>query len=350
MKKEIMITTGSNCHPPQSCGRSTMTTFLACLIALSLWFACWAAGVEAGDDAVPAKPAAGPRPELLSQLEWTAGYGYRMDEFNWHIAGSMNGTNPDILSELTWRDLSVHQLRVGMRLQRASGLYLRSHLHCGTIVEGENQDSDFNEDDRQDEYSRSVNQADQGRTWDFSMGLGYPVFSDPDWLSLAPVVGVSHHQQELHMTDGYQVIPARGSFSGLDSSYHARWTGPWLGVDLTLKLEKISRRLRSMSLFAVFEHHWAEYRATADWNLRTDFEHPKSFEHEANGQGDRWMVGLKNRLTRGSTFSIFYEAQRWDTGHGVDRVYLAGGRTVETRLNDADWRSECFGIEFAVRF
>lgn len=279
-----------------------------------------------------------------------AGYAYRTDQFNWDIAGTIDGTDPNILSELTWEDVSVHQFRVAMRLQRAKALYLRSHVHYGVIVEGENQDSDFREDDRQEEFSRSVNQSDKGHTWDISLGIGYPIFSNADSLSLAPVVGFSHHQQELHMTDGYQVIPPQGSFSGLDSSYHAKWSGPWVGVDLNFNLKAISRRLRSMMVFAVYEHHWAEYRATADWNLRTDFQHPRSFEHEANGQGDRWMVGLQSRLTPGASLRFYYEEQRWDTAHGIDRVYLAGGRTVETRLNGVDWRSRSVGVDVVIRF
>lgn len=282
--------------------------------------------------------------------EIIVGYGYRTDELNWNIAGTLDGTDPNILSELTWKDLTIHQVSLGVRVHNVSGLYMRNYFGYGVIIDGENQDSDFRDDDRQNEFSRSTNQADEGTTWDFSIGLGYPIPFDSDVLSFAPVIGYSYHQQELNMTDGCQVIPYQGAFSGLDSTYNAKWIGPWVGVDLNLKLKKSSRFFQLMKLYFGFEHHWADYQATADWNLRTDFQHPKSFEHEADGQGDKWTVGLKSRLGRLSTFGIFYEEQRWNTQNGIDRVFLINGQTVATRLNNVDWRSRGLRFEFVIRF
>lgn len=34
-----------------------------------------------------------------------------------------------------------------------------------------------------------------------------------------------------------------------------------------------------------FKYHSVIYYAEANWNLGTDFEHPKSFEHDTNGTG-----------------------------------------------------------------
>jgi hypothetical protein len=277
-------------------------------------------------------------------------YGYRHDELDWNIAGTTDGTDPNILSELSWKDLIIHQVSLGLYVHTISGLYMRNYFACGVIVDGENQDSDYAEDDRQMEFSRSNNQADKGHTRDFSIGIGYTIPFGSDFFSLAPVIGYSYHEQELRMTDGYQTITPLGPFPDLDSKYDATWKGPWVGADLNLGLEKISRRLRLIQVCIGFEHHWAAYDATADWNLRTDFKHPKSFEHEADGQGDKFSLGLKNHLGKKTTLSIFYEQQQWTTQSGIDRVFLVSGQTVETRLNEVNWRSNVVRFEISVRF
>jgi len=278
------------------------------------------------------------------------GYGYRQDEFDWNIAGTTEGTDPNILSELTWEDLVIHQVSLGARTLTIKGFFLRGTFDYGWIVDGENQDSDYSEDDRQDAFSRSNNQSDKGNTLDFSVGAGYAITFGTDYFSLAPVAGYSYHRQELTMTDGCQTLPDSGPFPGLDSTYKATWQGPWIGVELSVALKKINRYLHAMELCLGAEHHWATYEATADWNLRTDFMHPKSFEHDTNGHGDKFIVGLKNRLSEHTTVGIFYEQQQWTTQRGVDRVFLLSGQEVETRLNEVNWRSNAMRIEMSIAF
>jgi len=292
----------------------------------------------------------GPLEEEDAHIEIILGYSCRQDEFDWNIAGTSQGTDPNILSELTWKDLTIHQFSLGVRTLRKNSIYLKGAFDYGWIVDGENQDSDYNEDDRQGEFSRSNNQSDEGNTLDFSIGLGYPIPFGSDFLSLSPVFGYSYHRQELHMLDGYQTIPDLGSFPGLDSTYDATWKGPWIGVDVNLELKKISRIFSFMELCIGYEHHWAKYNATADWNLRTDFMHPKSFEQEADGQGDKISLGLKNHFGTVTTLGIYYEQQRWSTQRGVDRVFLIDGQVIETRLNEVNWQSNTVRFEISIRF
>jgi len=42
-------------------------------------------------------------------IEIEAGYGYRQDRLDWNIAGDLQGNNPDVLSELKWKDLLIHE-------------------------------------------------------------------------------------------------------------------------------------------------------------------------------------------------------------------------------------------------
>jgi hypothetical protein len=286
-------------------------------------------------------------------IELWMGYGYRQDALDWNIAGNTQGTNPNILSELTWEDLIIHEFRLGARAWFKKAFCIRGEIHYGSIVSGENQDSDYLEDDREAEFSRSNNDAGNGNTLDTSIALGYAFKFGTDFFWLTPLIGYSYHEQNLRMTDGYQTVtwdggPPLGSFPGLDSSYETQWKGFWVGLEPRLELKKISRHLRMFTLYAGYEHHWLNYSAVADWNLRSDFQHPKSFEHEADGQGDVFICGILTELNKNWLLDIGYEQRKWSTDSGIDRVYLVNGVTLETQLNEVNWESSVIKME--IRF
>ena len=233
-------------------------------------------------------------------IEVEVGYGYRRDSLDWNIAGDLQGNNPNVLSELTWEDLLIHEIHMGVRADLKNAFFLKGSINYGVIVAGDNQDSDYAADNREMEFSRSNNDADKGNTLDGQFGAGYRFRLISESLSVIPLAGYSYHRQHLSMTDGYQTItwpggPPLGSFNGLDSTYEAQWRGPWIGLDITLETERFTK-LSPISFYAGWEYHWADYYAEADWNLRDDFMHPKSFEHEADGTGMVVNLGVRLRL------------------------------------------------------
>jgi hypothetical protein len=80
----------------------------------------------------------------------------RIDELQWSIAGNSAGTNPDIRSELTFSDVHSYQITIGGRALINRLVYLRGAFDYGWIQSGRVRDSDYNSDDRHDEYSRSI--------------------------------------------------------------------------------------------------------------------------------------------------------------------------------------------------
>jgi hypothetical protein len=60
--------------------------------------------------------------------------GYRTDTLNWHIAGNLQGTDPNVLSELTWSDLKIYQLKLANRTVIKNHVYLRGHLDFGAVI------------------------------------------------------------------------------------------------------------------------------------------------------------------------------------------------------------------------
>ena len=269
--------------------------------------------------------------------------GYRSDDIDWNIAGDTAGNNPNILSELTWSDLKIYQLQAEGKVI-LEWLYLRGSIGFGWILDGDNQDSDYLGDNRTFEYSRSNNSADNGNVMDASVGVGYPFKPGAGWLRMTPLLGYSLYEQNLTITNGFQTIPPDGSFSGLNSTYDAKWKGPWVGIDLSIEA---SRRL---ALFGSFEYHRADYDAEANWNLRTDFGHPKSFEHDANGKGIVVSAGGSYAISKNWLINANIDYREWSTDAGTDRIFFADGTTSDTHLNEVNWSSYSAMLGIIFRF
>lgn len=269
----------------------------------------------------------------------------RIGELAWNIADSDG--DPDVLSELTWSDLTVAGLEVEASGVLKGAVEALGRVRAGWILRGDNRDSDYLYDDREGEYSRSNNDASDGVVWDASVALGYRL-ERGGLFSVLPLVGVEVAQQRLSMSDGYQTVskwPSAaplGSFAGLDSSYVATWWGPWVGVEGRLAT-RAGLRAR-----AAIGYHVARYYAWADWNLRTDFRHPKSFDHRAWGQALSAEAAFEVPLSEWALLCLRAEMTLAGATDGTDRTYWIGGVVGETELNEVSWRS--FAASAGMRF
>ncbi len=278
---------------------------------------------------------------LTQQIEDSSlnvGYTYRQDALNWNI-GFADGT-PNILSELSWKDLYIHQVTAVGTVTTKNQFYLRGIADYGQIYHGRNQDSDYLGDNRTFEFSRSINKANKGEVFDLSIAVGRLFSSQCHTIRLVPLIGYSLHEQHLKMTDGDQVLfllnPAsEGPIEGLDSSYNAKWFGPWVGVDLFFDYTP------TVTFFGTFEYHYSTfYRGEGDWNLRTDFL--DNFHHKAQGHGLSGALGLKYHLYANWELSLIASYQKWTTKKGnhtvlvdLDGVFALAG----AQLNRVNWHS-----------
>ena len=297
---------------------------------------------------------------IESELVLSAGY--RVDDFDWNIAGDIHGNSPNVLSELTWDDLEIYQLELYNKSIVREVCYLRGSLSYGWIKDGDNQDSDYLEDNRALEFSRSNNDADDSDTLDASLGIGYPFTFGSGFVGLTPLVGYSYHEQNLTMTDGNQTItwisldpdfpdgPPLGPMLGLDNTYEAQWKGPWVGFDLIFTSKDVHRYLAQVEAYVNLEYHWADYCAEADWNLITRFAHPKSFEHDADGDGIVISAGWNVVWSYHWALNANFDYQDWSTDHGTDRTFFSDGSVEETRLNEVNWKSYAVMVGLSYRF
>ncbi len=302
------------------------------------------------------------QPVSVSQqkLEVYFSSGYRLDELDWNIAGP-NGS-PNIISELTWRDIELMTLNVGVKRYSSENWMTGFEASYGYVFNGDNQDSDYSGNNRTQEFSRSNNNSDSGMAIDASVYAGYKlklVEKNELALYLIPKVGFSYASQFMRIKGGNQTLsePAPefgitedklmplGPFSGLDSKYDATWFGPWLGLESELELG------RSLQVSLNLEYHYAYYDATADWNLRSDFQHPESYTQEAEGYGLVSNIEAKYLLSKKSSvlFSVDYEDWNADKG-GEQNFKFANDSEVSSKLNEVNRRSKGVNIGFSYAF
>lgn len=284
--------------------------------------------------------------------------GHRSDDFRWNLADSDG--SPDVLSELTWNFDEMREARIEGFLSRDNWRVGMQVAHA-SVKEGSNQDSDYNGDGRTAEFSRSNNRGG-GDAGDIGIQIGYEIelsaVDSPAFVQLTPTIGYSRLWQNLTMTEGCQTIaggnvvgPPCATFVGLQSTYDTEWNAASVGFELLAGPKSGIVTLRAQ--YEAFLD--AEYSAVADWNLRSDFQHPISYRHMAEGAGYRVSVGLEFVVAGPLVLTATYSRMSLTTDPGTDITYLNDNdpstpETVTTTLNEAIWGADSYLLGIGARF
>lgn len=280
------------------------------------------------------------------------GNSLRYDRLDWSTAGS--GGHPNIVSELAWRKIYSFQWTLEGSLTWNRRAYIRGAVGYAAIQSGEVRDSDYDGDDRTLEFSRSISQTNDDNMWDFSFGGGPAFTLVQGRMILMPLLGIAVHSQNLRITDGDQQIaspprtPSAGSISGLNSTYQTRWIGPWVGVDMKVVPQSSNP---AIGLVLGLEYHFAvSYSADADWNLRSDLQHPVSFRHSADGTGFQLSSALLIQPHPRIDIRVGLKYQHWTTSQGTSRMYHADGSVGVSQLNGVEWDCNTISVGVAYKF
>ena len=150
------------------------------------------------------------------------------------------------------------------------------------------------------------------------------------------------------MTQGFQVIPEDepfyGAFGGLNNRYDAEWKGLWLGIASQFALAQ------QWTLSTDLKYHRVDYAADANWNLRKEFMHPLSFEHQAKGVGVEAAVAVSYPMSTHTKLQFLMQYQKWQTSTGQDNTYFVAGTTSTYVLNQVNWHSQSYGLSLIYQF
>ena len=262
--------------------------------------------------------------------------GWQQENLHWSIAGNSAGQNPNVYSELKWRQVSGSLLRVSLEgdawkrwcwFADGSRVFTRS----GRVT-----DTDYGLDNRNDVLYKETFDSHEGYAYSCSVGLGYRLLDKP-LFQLTPYIGYGLDGQS------FSILDPGGAVAFLNSHYTTQWKGP------LVKVAGSGRLVRRWEWEAMVMYHQVDYSAVADWNLITTFSHPVSFRHTAEGYGVDAGVSLRYAVSRRIVVQAGAAYFNWQTGTGGDALYLSSGETDKTQLNGVGrdgWKGEA-GISWA---
>jgi hypothetical protein len=305
----------------------------------------------------------------------TVSNGIRLDELDWNIASDLSGTaTPNILSELEWTDVMLYEIKAKlehtfpMEIPLIKGrLHIDAEAAYGGGLSGDNTDSDWNGDDRTEQFSESESDAGGSSTYGVRAALGYQInlnlpknkmerykyggryiyYRKPNpktYFTITPMAGYSWEAQDFRMEDGVQTlsdfgftVPVGTALTGLNSEYNTEWSGPFIAAKLDIEDQKHKGRLQG-------EFHLLDYEADAIWNLRTDFAQNPSFIHEGDGDGIKLNAEYAYSFSQSTAFTV--EATYVDRSieDGLDTVFFSNGTQTSTKLNEVNSSTQSLHI------
>jgi hypothetical protein len=275
--------------------------------------------------------------EAGSRLRVRVVTGYQQENLHWSIAGNSAGQDPNVYSELKWRRVGGPLAGIALegnffkrwRFFADGG---RSFTRSGRVT-----DTDYGGDNRTDAVYQQGFDSHEGYSYAVLVGVGYRLVVKPR-LRLTPYIGYGWSGESLSILD------PGGVYSFLSSHYVTGWKGP------LVKLDAAGRLAGRWEWEADIVYHQVDYGAKADWNLIATFNHPVSFRQMAQGYGVDWHAGLRYRVGRFVMLRAGGGYFSWQTGKGVDNLFLRSGGVDKTRLNGVGrdgWKGEV-GVEITI--
>lgn len=240
-----------------------------------------------------------------------------LENLSWSIAGNLKGENPNVFSELKWKNV------LGVGITSNNSFKMPGRLSFGlqadwlSFVSGEVTDTDYSGDHRTQQSFYAQEQADEGFSANLSPMLSFLLYRKS--------------RIQVEVAAGYQWISKKyyllNQETDLNSYYHALWKGP-------LGQVKTNCQLGSFLLHVSSTYSQMNYDARANWNLIEGFEHPVSFRHEA--KGFLWSNELVFLYPLKSIFQIKAAIRHSysSTGKGIDTLFKIDGSRPKTQLND----------------
>ncbi|WP_298636673.1 hypothetical protein [uncultured Umboniibacter sp.] len=292
--------------------------------------------------------------------------GYEMSEVDWNIAGlPQYAESPNVLSELTFRDMDSPALNVhinGMKLLSEDWAAIVELSYLKTMPpEGTVQDSDYDLNDREGEFSRSYSDIDGNdrNSWSISGGVKTRWLGSVGHYASASV-GFSHDTWDMQMVNGYQSVLTDefgnpdprfiGPFPGLDARYQAEFSGVFFKLSTEHQLGSTF-----LGISAKYHSH-LRFDGEGEWNLRQNLRQPKSFTHEANGTGFTATIDWTIPITSAIDTFVRANYQSLSASDGVDQTFVIddlasqGYVTYLTPLNEANAEATSLWVGLRYNF
>ena len=261
--------------------------------------------------------------------------GYEQQNLHWSIAGNSNGTTPNVLSELKWKNIRSIAFGTDITWNIWKQVTILSSYERAETINGVVNDMDYAGDNRTNPTYQGDFSSNKGFSDALSFGIGYKLFQKKRFV-LSPAIGYGFSRQSLFITD------QQNQSLGLNSTYATNLKGVFAKLTALLR---INDRIK---LSEDLTYNQVNYSGTGDWNLIEEFQHPVSYTHTAKGYGLNTNTSLSYSFIPNFAVCISQSFFDWETGHGIDELYLKTGMIDNTLLNGVirtGFRSTV-GVEF----
>lgn len=263
---------------------------------------------------------------------------YSQTDLKWSIAGNKDGKNPNVLSELDWRQLRGAQYGLDLKYHITNKLVAKVDFSIIDIASGHVTDSDYAQDDRQGVFYQELFKSNRGSDLSLTAAMGYTVLQLPDF-TLSPFVGYELRRQNLFLL-GQDGVAAQ---EALKSTYKNNWQGLVLGAAADLQVQRFALGLNLSA-------SWLDYAAKANWNLIEAFQKPVSFRHNANAFSLHGQLKVGYALTKKFGVALNFGSIYAKALKGVDEAYYESRPNVQTQLNEVKSFSYSAGAGFSYYF
>ncbi|WP_316792420.1 hypothetical protein [Pedobacter frigoris] len=260
------------------------------------------------------------------------------EDFNWSIAGNMEGKNPNVLSELIWRNLEGIQYNINSSYFLSSKIAVNANFTYGRISKGRVNDSDYLEDNRKQSVFDESFLSNKG----YHQNANFNLLIKRDLtrkIALSALIGYDNLVQKLYLLED----PDYPTDENLNSYYKNSWNGLQVGFDLKYSIGKFSALGKARA-------GYYKYYANANWNLVPNFNKPISFEQKANAYkyGGSLHVSylIIKQLEINSGLSFTYGASL----AGKDYAYFTDNSIATTKFNGAELKSSFLELGLSLNF
>ncbi|ANI88129.1 hypothetical protein A9P82_01655 [Arachidicoccus ginsenosidimutans] len=257
---------------------------------------------------------------LKKKLKIEFGTNYSVDNFKWSIAGNQQGKNPNVLSEITYKSIKRFGIAMNLHYNITNQFFFNVTLNHLYTINGQVTDIDYAGDNRTYPNSQLLFKSKKGKENMFNPYIDYLILKDKK-INLVIGIGYNVTKNSYYFTSEQA--------SDIKTIYYPTWQAAQLHTMLTSHLFNkfaIELRINESYLF---------YHATANWLLRTDFNHPKSFTDKAQGYGTDLDLEFKYCLFKHITINLSGIYSNWKTNAGIDVLYLSNGSNTRTKMNGA---------------
>ncbi|WP_312334681.1 hypothetical protein [Sphingobacterium sp.] len=246
--------------------------------------------------------------------------GVEINSLSWSIAGNVEGKNPNVLSELKFKNLT----RLGSQLAgeiEISKLKLDAAIGFYKTLYGNGTDIDYKEDNRQTQ-SYSLNfKSNFGHSENLGIQAVYKTFTTKHtYLAIGGSYSYRMQKYTLHSDE----------HTDLNSIYKIKLNsyGPSVHVGYTPS--------KDLRLIYIVSFSKLNYSADADWNLFENYQHPRSFSHSANGYSFHNTLEFSKSIYTYFDLFLLTGLRVDNTRKGVDQLFYKSGAIDITQFNGAN--------------